>query len=200
MPQTVVYCKPIAPITTSFYLTLLRFEHIITNCKQTKKPEETGGGILADEMGLGKTLTMLCAIIRTFDEAKEFPQLVYDQIHLTAECPLTPSRATLVVVPSSCKSSRHLWSYKEVLNYLVLLHEWKHEIELWVWMFFKGSSRLDWLEQTLLWILQHQFLSWSRTCGEPKTSCWFGYRAQHVSYNCTRGSRHNKPFVANQVV
>lgn len=56
-------------------------------------------------MGLGKTLTMLCAIIGTIDEAREASQNMglQDHFYLTAERPLIPSRATLVVVPSYCK-------------------------------------------------------------------------------------------------
>ena len=65
---------------------------------------ETGGGILADEMGLGKTLTMLAAMIRTADEARAFALNTYPSIHLDTEHTLIRSRATLVVVPSPCKS------------------------------------------------------------------------------------------------
>lgn len=81
-----------------------RFTHAISGCEKHEKPVETGGGILADEMGLGKTLTMLSATIRTTDEAKAFASKAYHGMHLRAEHALIPSRATLVVVPSPCKS------------------------------------------------------------------------------------------------
>jgi len=81
-----------------------RYTHKITGCEKYERPIETGGGILADEMGLGKTLTMLSAIIRTADEAKAFASNTYNDVHLSAEHASIPSRATLVVVPSPCKS------------------------------------------------------------------------------------------------
>jgi SNF2 family DNA or RNA helicase len=85
-----------------------RYTHVITGCEKHEKPIETGGGILADEMGLGKTLTMLSAIIGTADEAKAFASNIYSDVHLSAEHAPIPSRATLVVVPSPCKSFRVL--------------------------------------------------------------------------------------------
>ena len=80
-----------------------RYTHAITGCEVSEKPVETGGGILADEMGLGKTLTMLSAMIRTTDEARNFANTIDDSV--PSETKLKPilSRATLVVVPSPCK-------------------------------------------------------------------------------------------------
>jgi SNF2 family DNA or RNA helicase len=78
---------------------------VITGCDKSQKPVETGGGILADEMGLGKTLTMLSAMIRTAGKAKEFASSSYHGMNLGTEHSLIPSRATLVVVPSPCRST-----------------------------------------------------------------------------------------------
>lgn len=90
---------------------------------------ETGGGILADEMGLGKTLTMLSATIRTADEAKAFACNTYCGIHLGTEHTLIPSRATLVVTPSPCKS-KDACKWTLDLIEAVLLNEWMQEIKL----------------------------------------------------------------------
>lgn len=51
---------------------------------------------------------MLSAIIRTTDEAKTFANSTYTHAHLGTENTLQSSRATLVVVPSPCKS-RYFW-------------------------------------------------------------------------------------------
>jgi SNF2 family DNA or RNA helicase len=77
---------------------------VIINCKTSQKPVETGGGILSDEMGLGKTLTMLAAMIHSAEEARAFAINAYHVVSLGTEHALIPSRATLVVVPSPCKS------------------------------------------------------------------------------------------------
>lgn len=60
-------------------------------------------GLLADSMGLGKTLSMLSSIVHSMEEACRFefltlPSNAFENIGL-------PTRATLVVVPSSRKSS-----------------------------------------------------------------------------------------------
>lgn len=89
------------------------FKHIITETEKHGIPVETGGGILADDMGLGKTLTMLSAIIRTADDAKEFAGDASSRIHLSAEHTSIRSRATLVVVPSP-----------------ILLNEWREEVKI----------------------------------------------------------------------
>jgi SWI/SNF-related matrix-associated actin-dependent regulator of chromatin subfamily A3 len=60
------------------------------------------GGIIADDMGLGKTLSMLAAVVASATQAIEYafsstraPALHWQDI--------TPSKSTLVVVPSACK-------------------------------------------------------------------------------------------------
>ncbi|CZR56386.1 uncharacterized protein PAC_06274 [Phialocephala subalpina] len=90
----------------------ITYTHCITGEERTELPMEIGGGLLADEMGLGKTLTMLSAISRTLDEAKNFANNYRGSYH-TAEQGLVASRATLVVVPSP-----------------LLLNEWLQEIKL----------------------------------------------------------------------
>lgn len=84
-------------------LTGCRYTNAITGDERVKRPMELGGGILADEMGLGKTLTMLSAISRTIDEAKNFARNYQNSKHLSVGQTLIASRATLVVVPSPCK-------------------------------------------------------------------------------------------------
>jgi SNF2 family DNA or RNA helicase len=64
---------------------------------------ETGGGILADDMGLGKTLTMLSAMVMTADAAMTFASKTNECMDLDRQHGPVLSRATLVVVSSSCE-------------------------------------------------------------------------------------------------
>jgi SWI/SNF-related matrix-associated actin-dependent regulator of chromatin subfamily A3 len=82
-------------------LTLRRYTQVITGETVAERPSETGGGILADEMGLGKTLTMLSAIAETTTEAALYARDGGNSMNLDVE--YTPSKATLVVVPSPCE-------------------------------------------------------------------------------------------------
>ncbi|CAN9221899.1 unnamed protein product [Alternaria alternata] len=68
------------------------FQHVLTKSEALER-REARGGILADDMGLGKSLTMLSAIASSLQDAEAFAK----------EPPnvLTPSRATLIVVPST---------------------------------------------------------------------------------------------------
>ncbi|KIW70325.1 hypothetical protein, variant 1 [Phialophora macrospora] len=91
------------------------FSHVITKAKSRLKPSETGGGILADEMGMGKSLSILALVTKTLDAAQAWQQGSDDALRgLSTEriSELTPSRATLVLVPSA-----------------LLLHEWQAEIQ-----------------------------------------------------------------------
>ena len=99
----------------AYSLTLISYicsyEHKITGSKAASIPCETGGGILADDMGLGKSLTMLTAISRTRQEAQIFVEETVLELRkpnerLTASH--VPSRASLVVVPTPCKSRLEL--------------------------------------------------------------------------------------------
>lgn len=91
----------------------VRFIHTITGSETGEQPIETGGGILADDMGLGKTLTMLSAIIRTAGEANSFGTCSQKDATQVSENILIPSRATLVVVPSPCKTPYSISLYFE---------------------------------------------------------------------------------------
>ncbi|CAI6242193.1 unnamed protein product [Periconia digitata] len=86
------------------------YENVITHTRNNV-PEEPLGGILADDMGLGKTLTSLAVIVGSLDRALDFARErtgePIDTWHKTV-----PSKATLVVVPSS-----------------LLLDSWATEIE-----------------------------------------------------------------------
>lgn len=87
---------------------MFRFSHVITKSKCRVKPPETGGGILADEMGMGKSLSILALIMKTLDGAHTWQ--CGDDTALadlrTDEGPeLTPSRATLILVPSACMTA-----------------------------------------------------------------------------------------------
>lgn len=77
------------------------FKHVITGAKSSEVVD-TPGGIIADDMGLGKTLSMLAAVVASAPQAVEHafistraPTLHWQDI--------TPSKSTLVVVPSACK-------------------------------------------------------------------------------------------------
>ena len=59
-------------------------------------------------MGLGKTLTMLSAIIRTADEAQAFSDHSLENYTSSTEVKLVRSRATIVIVPTPCKSFEYL--------------------------------------------------------------------------------------------
>ncbi|RYN54412.1 hypothetical protein AA0118_g8668 [Alternaria tenuissima] len=68
------------------------FQHVLT---KSEAPEcrEARGGILADDMGLGKSLTMLSAIASSLQDAETFAK--------QSSNVLTPSRATLIIIPST---------------------------------------------------------------------------------------------------
>lgn len=70
-------------------------------------------------MGLGKTLTMLSAMISTADEAKEFANSSSHGMNLETEHSLIPSRATLVVVASPCKSEIPYSSGADLIEYSI---------------------------------------------------------------------------------
>lgn len=78
------------------------YQHVITGAKNDK-PEDFQGGILADDMGLGKSLTMLSIIINSLARALSFAFTnTIDVADLHRK--IVPSKATLIVVPSACKS------------------------------------------------------------------------------------------------
>lgn len=85
------------------------FEHQITDQRQLVRPNISAGGILADEMGLGKTLTVLSAIVHSMNEASYF--IMPARETSPGDDLARPTRATLVVVPSTRKSANVLgWS------------------------------------------------------------------------------------------
>jgi SWI/SNF-related matrix-associated actin-dependent regulator of chromatin subfamily A3 len=62
------------------------------------------GSILANDMGLGKTLPMLAAIVNSTQRALEFA-FTNTRAPTRDWQSITPSKATLVIVPSACKSA-----------------------------------------------------------------------------------------------
>ncbi|KAH8897760.1 hypothetical protein GQ53DRAFT_679117 [Thozetella sp. PMI_491] len=68
-----------------------RYQHVITERFEMKKPPPVGGGILADEMGLGKTLSTLSLICYSLDALDT----------LSASSQQKVPRATLIVTPNS---------------------------------------------------------------------------------------------------
>ena len=97
------------------------YEHKITGSKTASIPSETGGGILADDMGLGKSLTMLTAISRTRHAAQVFVEEALSGLQKPSErltAKHVPSRASLVVVPTPCKSRLGLFRGLRGLKYL----------------------------------------------------------------------------------
>jgi SNF2 family DNA or RNA helicase len=78
------------------------YEHLITGSKRQVIPDNNLGGIISDEMGMGKSLTMLSVIVGSLTAAEYFAQTV--RRDLASKSVRKPaSKATLVVVPSSCK-------------------------------------------------------------------------------------------------
>lgn len=75
------------------------YQHVF-NGERRAKPQEASGGILADEMGLGKSLVTLSVIAGSLDEAEIFAGR-QKQSDVSKK---NPTQATLIVVPSTCKS------------------------------------------------------------------------------------------------
>ena len=77
-----------------------RYTNTITDQQQSSLPPEFRGGLLADQMGLGKSLSMISLIAA-------HPAVDMD-LKAVADCaPGTqiPVKATLLIVPFSCKKS-----------------------------------------------------------------------------------------------
>ncbi|RMJ14385.1 hypothetical protein CDV36_005904 [Fusarium kuroshium] len=75
------------------------YQHIFTGARRPKQ-EEAEGGIIADEMGLGKSLVILSTIAGSLDRAEKFVASE-NQLISTEQQSKTPSRATLILAPSS---------------------------------------------------------------------------------------------------
>ncbi|CAI7590746.1 unnamed protein product [Penicillium crustosum] len=76
------------------------YQHVF-NGERRVKPQEASGGILADEMGLRKSLVTLSVIAGSLDEAEKFSGR-QEQSDVSQK--KNPTQATLIVVPSTCKS------------------------------------------------------------------------------------------------
>ena len=76
------------------------YQHVF-NGERRAEPQEASGGILADEMGLGKSLVTLSVIAGSLDEAERFAGR-QEQSDVSQK--KNPTQATLIVVPSTCKS------------------------------------------------------------------------------------------------
>ncbi|KAB8227019.1 SNF2 family N-terminal domain-containing protein [Aspergillus alliaceus] len=74
------------------------YYHVITGNEQGAQPDESGGGILADEMGMGKSQTTLVVIAKTLKDARQWAD--NKKAFPGASLAETPTRATLVIVPS----------------------------------------------------------------------------------------------------
>ncbi|KAF2848795.1 hypothetical protein T440DRAFT_556368 [Plenodomus tracheiphilus IPT5] len=105
LPPSLSLWKPHAPPGGSFC-----YQHVITGAKSSEMDDVTGG-MISDDMGLGKTLSMLAVIVDSLGRAVE-GALADLQGATTHWETMTPSKATLVVVPNA-----------------LLLESWKEEIE-----------------------------------------------------------------------
>lgn len=94
-------CMEILFTCEALALTGPRYCHVITGNEQQEQPDESGGGILADEMGMGKSLTTLVLMAKTLREARQWVEGV--KALPGASLAETPTRATLVIVPSRGK-------------------------------------------------------------------------------------------------
>jgi SWI/SNF-related matrix-associated actin-dependent regulator of chromatin subfamily A3 len=78
------------------------FKHAITGAKSSEIIDAPGG-IIADDMGLGKTLSMLAAVVASVNQAVQYA--FSSTRALTSYWQdIIPSKCTLVVVPSACKT------------------------------------------------------------------------------------------------
>lgn len=82
----------------------------MTAAERRERPNEPASGILADDMGLGKTLSAISLMIASKNRASAFA--LEQGTEQVSHGLLTPTKGTLVVVPS-----------------LLILEEWKKEIE-----------------------------------------------------------------------
>jgi hypothetical protein len=85
---------------------------------------------VADEMGLGKSLVILSVIAGSLDEARRFGA------QKTPQQTRTPSKATLIIVPSTCKLTHtRITPYETesssepLLMCAVLIDNWIKEIQ-----------------------------------------------------------------------
>jgi hypothetical protein len=78
----------------SLIFCFISYRHSITGAKN-RSPDGFLGGILADDMGVGKTFTTLITILASQNRAAEFADL-------KGSTAISPSRATIVIVPSEC--------------------------------------------------------------------------------------------------
>jgi SWI/SNF-related matrix-associated actin-dependent regulator of chromatin subfamily A3 len=94
---------------------LFSYQHVLTGAKRSLQ-DEAKGGILADDMGLGKTLVMLATIAGSIDRGEEFVRTEKREADENIQSTV-PSKATLIVAPSSCKyrSSTHFQNKKALL-------------------------------------------------------------------------------------
>jgi SWI/SNF-related matrix-associated actin-dependent regulator of chromatin subfamily A3 len=104
----------------------LSYKHVIINAKSSEM-EDILGGILADDMGLGKTLSTLAVIVNSLGRALDYA-VSHTRGSTTYWQEVTPSKTTLVVVPSSRKLILIRLSCV-YLTLLVLLDSWEEEIE-----------------------------------------------------------------------
>jgi SNF2 family DNA or RNA helicase len=103
-PQTGSFCKLHIYTFLHEYQADAReqsFKHSITGAKSSEMVDAPGG-IIADDMGLGKTLSMLAAVVTSATQAFQYA-FSGTRAPATLWQDLTPSKCTLVVVPSSCK-------------------------------------------------------------------------------------------------
>jgi SWI/SNF-related matrix-associated actin-dependent regulator of chromatin subfamily A3 len=89
--------------------------------------EDILGGILADDMGLGKTLSTLAVIVDSLGRALDYA-VTHTRGSTTYWQEVTPSKTTLIVVPSSRKLPL-MCSSRWELTSPVLLDSWEEEIE-----------------------------------------------------------------------
>jgi SWI/SNF-related matrix-associated actin-dependent regulator of chromatin subfamily A3 len=92
-------------LRTAFANYCRSFCHAITKAKSSNLPSEIGGGVLADEMGMGKSLSILSLITKTLEHAHAWASNRSVSLSNETLVGKPTSRATLVVVSSSCKYS-----------------------------------------------------------------------------------------------
>jgi SNF2 family DNA or RNA helicase len=77
------------------------YQHVFSGAKRPQQ-EEAKSGIIADEMGLGKSLVILSTIVGSLDRAENFI-VAENQLASNQPPQKAPTKATLIVVPSSRK-------------------------------------------------------------------------------------------------
>jgi hypothetical protein len=108
---------------------IFRFRHAITKEEHRNPQPEPQGAILADDMGLGKTLTTISLIAVSLMRAARFAEDNPEALPSQRAQPISRSRATLIVLPSTRRRSQEVrQSVFEADRHIELMDSWSIEL------------------------------------------------------------------------